>query len=114
MFRNCIIVDVYRNKVTVNGEQTDATIGQAHLLSHQKVPIVRVYRTLPTVIYPIVLVHLASWVIVLVLEYDVRETVYGTELFRSVPVDLIKVHVGADSPWRVRSSVGSRCWTGGE
>ena len=110
-----MIVDVYQNKVVVNGELTDATPGgQPHLFSNQKVSIIRVNRTLPTVVYPIVLVHLALRVIVLELKHDIREAVYGSELFRSVSMNLVEIHVGADSPWGVRGLVGFRCGTGWE
>ena len=106
MLRNCIIVDVCQGKATVGGEQTNATAcGQTYLFGHQKVPIVRVNRSLPTIVHTIVLVRLALRVVVLELQYDVREAVYGVELLRSVSLNLVKVHVGADSSWGVRSAV---------
>jgi len=111
MFRNCIIVDVYRDQETASGEYTNATPGsQAHLFSHQEMSVVRVYRTLPTVVDSIVFVHLALWVIVLELEHNICEAVYGVELFRIVSMNFVKVHVGADPPWGIRGSEGS--WYG--
>ena len=77
--------------------------------------VIRVYGTLSTVIHPIVLVHLALRVIVLELKHDVRETVYGIELFRTVfPLNFVKIHVGADSPRRVRGPVRSQWGMGRE
>lgn len=106
MLRNCIIVDVCKSKGTVSGEQTNATVcGQTYLFGHQKVPIVWVNRSLPTIVHPIVLVRPALGVVVLELQYDVREAVYGVELFRSISLNLVEVHVGADSSWGVRSAV---------
>lgn len=108
MLRNCIIVDVYQNKATVGGEKTNATVrNRTYLFGHQKMPIVRVNRTLPTVVHPIVLVCLALRIVVLELQYDVREAVYGIELFRSISLNLVKVQVGADSSWGARSTVSS-------
>lgn len=77
-------------------------------------PIIRVNCTLAAVVYPIVLVHLALWVIVLELKHDVREAVYGSEFFRSVSVNLVEIQVGADSPGGVRGLVGFRCGAGWE
>ena len=106
-----MIVDVYRDHETMSGEYTDATLGsQTHLFSYQEMSVVRVYRTLPTVVYSIVLVRLALWVIVLELKHNVCEAVYGAELLRSVSMDFVEVHVGADPPWGIRGLVGS--WDG--
>ena len=106
-----MIVDVYRGKGGVSREQNNVTLGgQTHLFSHQKVSIIWVYRTLPAVVDSVVLVHLALWVIVLELKHDVREAVDRVELFRSVPLNLVEIQVGANSPWRIRSSV--RPWRG--
>ena len=113
IFRNCMIVDVCSDKVTMNDEQTEGVPGHTHLFGHQEVPVVRVYRTLPAVVYSIVLIRPASRVVVLELKHDVREAVYGIESLRSVfPVDLVEIQVGAYPSRRVRSSVGFRRGTG--
>ena len=106
-----MIVDVYQRQETASGEHANVALdGQAHLSSHQEMPVIRVDSTLPTVVHSIVLVHLALWVIVLELEHDVCETVYGVELFRSVSMNFVEVQVGADPPWGIRGLVGS--WYG--
>lgn len=74
-------------------------------------PIIRVYRTLPAVVHSVILVRLALRIIILELEHDVCEAINGVELFRSIPMNVFKVQVGADPSWGVRSSVGSRYWT---
>lgn len=85
-------------------------LDRTHLSGHQKMPIVRVYRTLSTVVQPIIFVHLAFWVVILELKHDVRKAVYGIKLFRSVfPVNLVEIHIRAYSSRRVRSPVGFRC-----
>ena len=110
-----MIVDVYRDQETVSDEQTNVTLySHTHLSGHQEVSVIRVYRTLATVVYPVILIHLTLRVIVLELKHDVCEAVYGVELFRSVPLNFVKVQIGTDSPWGVRSLVGSWCGMGWE
>ena len=115
IFRNCIIVDVYQDRGTVSERRTGVAIGgQAHLFGHQKVSVIRVYRTLPTIVDSVVLVHLTLRVIVLELKHNVCEAVDRVKLLRAVPLNFVNVQVGADSPWGVRSSVGSRYGAGWE
>ena len=103
------------NKAIVGGEQTNATLcGQTHLFGNQKVSVVRINCALLTVVYAIVFVHLALWIVVLELKHDVCETVYGGELFRSVSMNFVKVQVGADPPRGVCSLIGSRRGRGWE
>jgi len=106
-------VDVFQSQVTVSSGQTNAMSGdRMHLFGDQKVSVIRIDRTLPTVVKPIVLVHLTLWVTVLELKHDVRETVDRVELFRSVPTDRVEVHVGANSSWGIRTLVEFLCGTG--
>lgn len=64
------------DNVTVSSEQTSDNWTEPHLFGHQDMPIVRVYRTLPAVVYPVVLVYLTSWVLILELKHEARETIY--------------------------------------